>query len=47
MLGFLFLTHFTLHLIRTDSSAFLLWLSSIPLYTCTTVSLSIHLMIDT
>ena len=34
------------HLIRTDSNVFLLWLSSIPLYICTTASLSIHLLVD-
>ena len=48
---FLFLTYFTLcnrfiHLIRTDSNAFFLWLCSIPLYICTIGSLSIHLLMD-
>ena len=48
---FLFLTYFTLcnrfiHLIRTDSNAFLLWLRSIPLYICTIGSLSINLLLD-
>ena len=33
-------------LFRTDSNAFLLWLSNVPLYVCTTVSLSTHLMMD-
>ena len=32
-----------IHLIRTDSDAFLLWLTNIPLCICTTTSLSIHL----
>ena len=35
-----------MHLIRTDSDAFLLWLSSISLYICTTASLFIHLSMD-
>ena len=35
-----------IHLIRTDSDAFLWWLSSIPLYIRTTASLFIHLSMD-
>ena len=32
-----------IHFTRTDSNTFFLWLSNIPLYKCTTTSLSIHL----
>ena len=35
-----------IHLIRTDSNAFLLWLSNIPLCIGTTTSLSIQLLMD-
>ena len=35
-----------IYLISTDSNAFLLWLSNIPLYICTTTSLSIHLSLN-
>ena len=40
IIGFRFI-----HLIRTDSNAFLLWLSNIPLYICTIASL-IHSSVD-
>ena len=33
-----------IHLTRTDSNQFFSWLSDIPLYICTTTSLSIHLL---
>ena len=32
-----------IHLTRTDSNVFFLWLSNIPFYICTITSLSIHL----
>ena len=35
-----------IHLTRTDLNSFFLWLSNIPLYICTTSSLSIHLSMD-
>ena len=35
-----------IHLKRTESNAYFLWLSSVPLYICTTASLSIHLSMD-
>ena len=35
-----------IHLIRTGSMHSFLWLSSIPLYICTTASLSFHLSMD-
>ena len=46
--AFLFLTSLyvtgsrLMHLTTTDSNPFLLWLSNIPLYICTTSSLSVH-----
>ena len=53
MFIFLFLTYFTLiigsrfiHLNRTDSQVFLLWLNNIPLCIYTITSLSIHLSVD-
>jgi len=41
IIGFTFI-----HLIRTDSNAFLFTVSNIPLCICTTISLSIHLLMD-
>ena len=35
-----------IHLIRTNSNLFFLWLSNIPLHICATASLSIHLSTD-
>ena len=35
-----------IHVSRTDSNSFFLWLSHIPLYICNTFSLSIHLLMD-
>ena len=35
-----------IHLVRTVSNAFFLWLNNIPLYICNTASLSIHLLMD-
>ena len=37
----------SIHLTTNNSISFLLWLSNIPLYTCATSSLSIHLSMDT
>ena len=35
-----------IHLTRTHSNSFLLWLSNIPFCICTTTSFSIHLLMD-
>ena len=35
-----------IHLTRTDLNSFFLWLSNIPLYICSTSSLSIHLSMN-
>ena len=35
-----------IHLVRTDSNVFFLWLSNIPLCICTTISVSILLSVD-
>ena len=36
-----------IHLIKIDSNMLFLWPSNIPLYICTTISVSIHLWMDT